>query len=298
MDIYGQDQKQNVRCLLIGVACDMPAGRKVCGFLGHSALLGCCKCLKVFPGGVGEKDYSGFDRRTWKPRTNTDHRSSVKKVQKAKNKTEQAHLETKFGCRYSVLLDLSYFDPTRMLVIDPMHNLFLGTAKTMLKIWYANNVLSNKDTDSIQMIVDNIKVPAHIGRIPRKIETNFSGFTADQFKSWTLYYSIPSLYRILENSHLECWRPFVLACHLLCQKSISEVDVNRADVLLTQFCQRVERTYGKSVITPNMHMHCHLREVLLDYGPVFMHFGCSLMNDSMEFCKISQQAIVLLKLKS
>ena len=30
-----------VGCVLLGVACDMPAGRKTCGFLSHSANLGC-----------------------------------------------------------------------------------------------------------------------------------------------------------------------------------------------------------------------------------------------------------------
>ena len=44
-------------------------------------------------------------------------------------------------------------------------------------------------------------VPADIGRIPRKIESGsgFSGFTADQFKNWVMYYSIPSLFRILNS---------------------------------------------------------------------------------------------------
>jgi len=46
------------------VTCDLPAGRKVCGFLSHSATLGCSKCLKEFPGAVGNKDYSGFDTTT------------------------------------------------------------------------------------------------------------------------------------------------------------------------------------------------------------------------------------------
>ncbi len=50
-----------VRCALLCVACDIPASRKVCGFLGHSAVLGCSKCLK-FPGKIGERDYSGFER--------------------------------------------------------------------------------------------------------------------------------------------------------------------------------------------------------------------------------------------
>ena len=33
---------------LLCVACDIPAARKVCGFLGHMAKLGCSKCTKEF----------------------------------------------------------------------------------------------------------------------------------------------------------------------------------------------------------------------------------------------------------
>ena len=37
-----------VRCALLCVACDLPAGRKLCVFLSHSAKHGCSKCLKLF----------------------------------------------------------------------------------------------------------------------------------------------------------------------------------------------------------------------------------------------------------
>ena len=36
---------------------------------------------------------------------------------------------------------------------------------------------------------------------------------------------------------------------------------------------RVQRMYGGTAITPNMHMHCHFKDVLLDYGPVYS-FWC------------------------
>ncbi len=49
----------------------------------------------------------------------------MKKIAKSKHKTEMAKLESKSGCRYSIL---PYFDPVRMHLIDPMHNLYLGTA--------------------------------------------------------------------------------------------------------------------------------------------------------------------------
>ena len=41
-----------------------------------------------------------------------------------------------------------------------------------------------------------------------------------------------------------------------------------ADTLLLRFCQRCERQYGKDVVTPNMHMACHLCECIRDYGPL------------------------------
>lgn len=68
-----------VRC----VACDIPAFRKVCGFLGHSGVLECSKCLKRFPGCIGERDYSGFDRSQWQLRNKDQHRKSVRYIQKS-----------------------------------------------------------------------------------------------------------------------------------------------------------------------------------------------------------------------
>ena len=35
-----------------------------------------------------------------------------------------------------------------------------------------------------------MQVPRFVGRIPYKIASSFSGFTADQFKSWTNYLSL------------------------------------------------------------------------------------------------------------
>ena len=35
MPVLGEEKEQNMRCALICVACDMPASRKTCGFLGQ-----------------------------------------------------------------------------------------------------------------------------------------------------------------------------------------------------------------------------------------------------------------------
>ena len=77
---------------------------------------------------------------------------------------------------------------------------------------------------------------------------------------------------------------FVLACRILCKNTLSHGDLDLADALLLHFCKRVERLYGESVITPNMHLHCHLKQVIKDYGMApFKKYGFFLSNVAMEF---------------
>ncbi len=56
-----------VRAALICVSCDIPASRKVSGFVGHNAYRACSRCLKPFPTEVfGQKaDFTGTDRSNW-----------------------------------------------------------------------------------------------------------------------------------------------------------------------------------------------------------------------------------------
>ena len=65
---------KTIRCALICVACDLPAGRKACGFLSYNAKFGCTKCKKEFQGTVGSFDFSGFDRANWPARDAEEHR--------------------------------------------------------------------------------------------------------------------------------------------------------------------------------------------------------------------------------
>jgi len=135
------------RGALIFASADIPALRKLCGFKGHSAHRGCSKCFKLFPSTFKERaDYSGFDRENWPPRDNITHRRHAEKVRKAPTKTKHETLAKKYGLYYSSLLKLEYFDVIQFSAIDPMHNLFLGTAKRMFKIWIANGLLNPSHT--------------------------------------------------------------------------------------------------------------------------------------------------------
>ena len=49
----------------------------------------------------------------------------------------------------------------------------------------------------------------------QKISSAFAGFTADQWKNWTIIYSLYALRDILAPPHYHCWESFVIACRLV-----------------------------------------------------------------------------------
>lgn len=259
-----------IRGALLCAACDIPAARKLCGFKGHNANHGCSKCFKKFPGPITNKDYSGFDRNDWPKRDISSHRQISKKIKEARTQKSKSELETKYGIYYTVLSELEYFDPIVHCIIDPMHNLFLGTAKRFFKkILMAKGLLSEEALQTIQLRVDSVNVPSTIGRIPKKIATAFGGFTAEQWMNWTLVYSLYALRGLIPDQDYKCWEAFVLACRLLTNPVLTDIAIKKADLLLLNFCRKVEVLYGKNEITPNMHLHCHLSSCIEDYGPVF-----------------------------
>ncbi len=58
--------------------------------------------------------------------------AAVRKLQNCKTKTSREELERKLGVRWTPLLELDYYNAVEFHVIDPMHNLFLGTSKKIL----------------------------------------------------------------------------------------------------------------------------------------------------------------------
>ena len=126
-----------------------------------------------------------------------------------------------------------------------MRNLYLGTAKDILKIWKELGCLQKNELEQLQENVDEFVVPCHVGKIPKKIVSSFDGFTSDEYKNWTILFSIYCLKDTVPVPDIECLRKFVLACQYLSRRIIS----NR--------------------VTPNMHLHCHLKEYISDFGPIY-----------------------------
>ncbi len=180
-------------------------------------------------------------------------RSHIASILRCTTKTARSAKESEVGCRYTALLQPPHFDPVKMLVIDPMHNLYLGTAKHVVhKVWIAKGHLDRSKLAVIEQQIAAVNIPTSVsfGRLPSSIEST-TMLTAEQWMNWVNYFWIFCLHGLLPAAHLECWRHFVLASRLLCKPSLSQTDVTVADLLLVQFCKRFQTLYGPQLVTPH-----------------------------------------------
>ena len=260
-----------IQAAVLCFASDIPAARKLCGFLGHSAKRGCSHCGKVFPGGFGEKrNYGGFqDRDQWPKRTSEEHRRHAYRVKNCASESAAEKLASELGYRYTVLLELPYYASVEMCIIDPMHNLFLGTAKRVFTKWVEDDIITRTGLETIQTRINEISVLSDIGRLPGNIKSNYGGFTAAQWKNFVLLFSMYCLKDVLPDQHLHYWQSFVLACRLLCKPCITKTDLMLADCKLMHFVKEYEKINGEMSITPNMHLHLHLKECVENYGSIY-----------------------------
>ena len=160
-----------LRMALIGVFCDLPASRKFCGFSSFNALHGCNKCLKRFPtNSFGEKpDYSGYNTSEWAARDLDLHKKLSLEHLNASTKSRQKSIEKDHGLKYSTLIDLPYFNPIRFMVIDPMHNLFLGTSKHCMEVYSGILSVLNPHLPSASVILCFGKISVSLLIFPRTL---------------------------------------------------------------------------------------------------------------------------------
>ena len=116
---------RTVRAAVIPVVCDLPAARKVAGFASHSADTHFCSFCLLSRSGISQI----YDRVKWGFRSYHEHMVAAQKMRDATTLKDRRALFAKSGVRWSELLRLPYFDPTRFTVIDAMHNLYLGEFK-------------------------------------------------------------------------------------------------------------------------------------------------------------------------
>src|SRR6266480_3594473 len=161
---------KKIHLAVICCANDIPAARKLCGHI--SALAGCHRCYKR-ANIVGRKlNYGEFDDMSewfqdWDLK---EHHTNAEAWWHCKSKDERRNHVSTTLVRWSEMLRLPYFNPIRHLIVDPMHCLFLGIARWIIKrLWIDGGKITKTDLELMEKRAKEIKLPADMGRIQYKI---------------------------------------------------------------------------------------------------------------------------------
>lgn len=174
-----------VQCALVLLVCDLLAARKAAGFASctHEHFCSVCKCTRSDPG-LNDTDY-----QSWKPQTNAECREAAEEYRDADDSITQAQIFDRTGLRWSELLRLPYFDITRCVVVDSMHNLFLGILKehyeTILGTKQSESLYREPPVIALDINVDNVEELQKksdrqgVNRLKKLLEGPISAFSSE-----------------------------------------------------------------------------------------------------------------------
>lgn len=141
-----------VRCALVPLICDLKAARQVAGHASHSAALFCAFCLL----NRTEGDINRLDIENFLPRTFAKHKEHALAWKNAQSEDEREAEFRKHYTRWSVLLDLPYWNSQLFTLIDSMHMILLGNLERHCKTYWKMNITIS-DGDGINVAVGNTK---------------------------------------------------------------------------------------------------------------------------------------------
>lgn len=273
---YECENGKMIRAALILVSCDIPAARKICGHV--SALVSCHRCEKRANYENRQHNFAGMeDMGDWFIARDPDqHRQNAYAWRRCNSEASRKRFVKQAGVRWSELLRLPYFNPIRSTIIDPMHCLFLGIARWIMKrIWIEEGILTSNSLSKIQKKMDEFQIPSDLGRIPGKIHAGegFSNFTADQWRIFFTIYATVSLWDHLSTTDRKILTYFVRICTILVNRILESSLLAEAHQKLVELVKLIEEKYGRDKITPNLHLSLHLCECSADFGPLYA-FWC------------------------
>ncbi|KIM28138.1 hypothetical protein M408DRAFT_31809, partial [Serendipita vermifera MAFF 305830] len=121
-----------IRCALVQLICDLPAARKIAGFIGHSATYFCSIC-QTSTGQIEDLESFNEPQKQRESRNHMKHALEYKRwVDEYGMEVAEKKLQPKGGpqhVRWSILNDLPYWDPIRCTILDVMHMILLGLCK-------------------------------------------------------------------------------------------------------------------------------------------------------------------------
>jgi len=124
---------RTVRAAIVIQVCDLPGSRQVAGLAAHSHHLHFCSVCNFKHTGDLTKVAGQHDYHSWMRKDVEALRHHAERWRDATTVKQRTEIFEEHGVRYSVLWSLPYWDPTRQLIVDPMHTVLEGVVENHVR---------------------------------------------------------------------------------------------------------------------------------------------------------------------
>lgn len=107
--------------ILAVVVADLPGSRKITGAASYSSISFFCSLCRL-----SKDNINNFNIETWPTIPVSEQKAAAEAWRDAPNQSARKQIFKQSGIRWSSLWKLPYYDPSKMVIVDAMHNLFLG----------------------------------------------------------------------------------------------------------------------------------------------------------------------------
>lgn len=171
----------------------------------------------------------------------------------------------------SPLTTFDNFDLVRDVVIDPMHCVYLGCTKTLMKAWLGGRGHMEKLTDNAKAAIERrlakFNESVKINTFERRLRafTDVKDYKASELRTLIMYAAIYVFTELDLNLYYHLMK-LTIALRILDDRSLLQDHGQYAHNLLHNFVKQSSELYGESILTINFHNLLHLYEDVKRHG--------------------------------
>ena len=167
-------------------------------------------------------------------------------------------------------------DLVNSIPVDYMHAVLEGVARLLLRAWFDSEnhreaFYLGRSGRQIDDLLLQQRPPHEFTRPPRSVLNHRNYWKASELRNWLLFYSLPILMGHLPPLYLHHYALLVCAIHILLQESLTTMQINAAESMLSDFVALLPELYGERSCTINTHLLTHLAKYVRLWGPLWTH---------------------------
>ena len=213
-------------------------------------------------------DFLNTGNTKWNDAT---RREQAQKWLEAPSASAREKLAKASGCRWTSLYLLPYYDSVTFLAIDAMHNLYMGVAKKILKVWSLKELV---DFEELEKRCKALNVPRGIGRVLSSFQNKdkklkkkkLESLKAEEMMSFVTIYSDQLLSGLIDAKNYQMWKYFSAACRGSSGRMLYRIEIPRLQESYYNFLKTFEDLHPDKCV-PNMHLGHESFLSLEEYGP-------------------------------